>query len=105
MISIFPIKFIDKRVLNILQARAWEEQRKIFGDDRNRPVSFDDIHEMKYLELVIKEALRMYPPVPFYARTSNVDIKYKGIIFIYYSSCICKIFIFLKKVYYVLFQF
>nr|WCC58128.1 cytochrome P450 [Pharsalia antennata] len=59
------------------QVQAFEEQRKIFGNDRNRPITFDDIQAMKYLELVIKETLRMYPPVPFYGRNSDVDIKYK----------------------------
>lgn len=40
-----------------------------------RPVTFNDTLQMKYLERVILESLRMYPPVPIIARKVNEDVK------------------------------
>ncbi|KAK7073668.1 Cytochrome P450 4V2, partial [Halocaridina rubra] len=50
-----------------LQARVHEELDAIFGDD-DRPVTMADLREMKYTENCIKEALRIFPSVPFIAR-------------------------------------
>lgn len=57
-----------------LQARVMEELEGIFqGSDR--PCTFQDTLEMKYLERVIMETLRLYPPVPIIARQLNEDVK------------------------------
>jgi cytochrome P450 family 4 len=57
-----------------IQEKVLQEQYAIFGDS-NREVTFADTIEMKYLERVIMETLRMYPPVPIIARRVNEDVK------------------------------
>jgi cytochrome P450 len=57
-----------------IQARVYDELYEIFGDS-DRPVTFADTLRMKYLERVILESLRMYPPVPIIARKLNRDVK------------------------------
>ncbi|KAK4879369.1 hypothetical protein RN001_007515 [Aquatica leii] len=61
---------------HLVQVRVVEELNKIFGDDPLRPITFNDIQSMKYLEAVIKEVLRVYPPVPYYSRTSETEINF-----------------------------
>ena len=57
-----------------IQDRVMAEQKEIFkGSDRDP--TFADTIEMKYLERVILETLRMYPPVPIIARKINQDLQ------------------------------
>ncbi|CAH2062931.1 unnamed protein product, partial [Iphiclides podalirius] len=57
-----------------IQAKVYDELYEIFGDS-DRPVTFEDTLHMKYLERVIFESLRMYPPVPIIARKLKRDVK------------------------------
>lgn len=50
-----------------IQAKVHEELDSLFGDS-DRPVTMGDLREMKYTENCIKEALRLFPSVPFLAR-------------------------------------
>jgi hypothetical protein len=51
-----------------------QELNQIFGDS-DRPATFADTLQMKYLERCLLETLRMYPPVPVIARKLQEDVK------------------------------
>ncbi|XP_063367906.1 cytochrome P450 4C1-like [Cydia amplana] len=55
-----------------VQDKIREEYRKIIGE-ADRSFTMSDFTEMKYLEAVIKETLRLYPSVPFIGRTVTED--------------------------------
>ncbi|XP_076762871.1 cytochrome P450 4g15-like [Xylocopa sonorina] len=57
-----------------VQNRVHEELDEIF-EGTNRVCTFEDTLRMKYLERVILETLRMFPPVPLIARTLNEDVQ------------------------------
>nr|CAD7258623.1 unnamed protein product [Timema shepardi] len=57
-----------------IQDKVSQELDEIFGDS-DRPVTYQDTLEMKYLERCLLETLRMYPPVPIIARQLQEDIK------------------------------
>lgn len=61
-----------------MQQRVFEEQQAIFGDDIKRDCTFADTLQMTYLERVICETLRLYPPVPLIARKLEEDTKLKS---------------------------
>ncbi|KAG9479846.1 hypothetical protein GDO78_011724 [Eleutherodactylus coqui] len=60
-----------------VQEMVHKELDDIFGQS-DRPATTDDLKNMKYLEAVIKEALRLYPSVPFFARTITEDCIING---------------------------
>ncbi|XP_047996377.1 cytochrome P450 4V2-like, partial [Leguminivora glycinivorella] len=57
-----------------VQAKVHQELDEVFGDS-NRPVTPEDLPRLKYLEAVIKESLRLYPPVPIVAREVRSDVE------------------------------
>ncbi|EDW31621.1 GL11221 [Drosophila persimilis] len=61
------------------QRKLFEEQREVMGDSGlDREATFQEISEMKYLDLFIKEAQRVYPSVPFVGRYTEKDYVIDG---------------------------
>lgn len=58
-----------------IQERVWQEIDDVMGGDRERAPSMKELHEMRYLECVIKEALRLFPSVPLIARKIKEDVQ------------------------------
>ncbi|EDW89347.2 uncharacterized protein Dyak_GE19199 [Drosophila yakuba] len=61
------------------QRKLFEEQREVMGNSElGRDATFQDISQMKYLDLFIKEAQRVYPSVPFIGRFTEKDYVIDG---------------------------
>ncbi|KRY69402.1 Cytochrome P450 4V2 [Trichinella pseudospiralis] len=61
-----------------IQAKVHEELDSIFSDD-DRDATFEDVKNMTYLECCLKEALRLFPSVPLFARFINEDFDIGGL--------------------------
>ena len=57
-----------------IQTRIQDELDTIFGSERERDVTPEDLKHMNYLECVIKESLRMFPSVPLIGRKLTEDM-------------------------------
>lgn len=56
-----------------MQQKLYKEQCEVMGNDMNRDANFQEIAQMKYLDLFLKEAQRVYPSVPFIGRYCEKD--------------------------------
>lgn len=58
-----------------VQQKLFEEIRQVIGDDRDKSITMHELQDLKYLECVIKESLRLYPPVPIIGRIPESEIE------------------------------
>ncbi|XP_037714134.1 probable cytochrome P450 4ad1 [Drosophila subpulchrella] len=61
-----------------IQSKAFEEQQRIFGNNLSGEADLVSLDQMVYLELIIRETLRLYPSVPLIARTNRKPIDING---------------------------
>lgn len=61
-----------------VQERLHHELDAIFGDDDDRDITFEDLKSLTYMEMCIKEALRLFPSVPIFGRTLVEDCDIGG---------------------------
>ncbi|KAJ8955793.1 hypothetical protein NQ314_006842 [Rhamnusium bicolor] len=69
---------IREEVANFIQNK--EIQQKLYGEivdivgtDSKSEITISQINELKYLDMVVKEGLRHYPPGPIVERTIDSD--------------------------------
>ncbi|KAJ8024059.1 Cytochrome P450 4V2 [Holothuria leucospilota] len=62
-----------------VQKKIQEELERVFGNDRERFLTSDDLQQLEYLSCVMKESQRLLPPVPFVGRDLEEDTRIGGI--------------------------
>ncbi|XP_022910840.2 cytochrome P450 4V2-like [Onthophagus taurus] len=60
-----------------IQQKAYEEVHSILGGDIHQTITNQQVAQMKYLDLVIKESLRLSPAIPMYTRILEEDVTYE----------------------------
>lgn len=67
------------------QEKAVEELKEIFNESDRMP-TYEDLSNMKYLEKVIKETLRIWPSVPYIIRDVTEDTLLPCTLSLFYVS-------------------
>ena len=60
-----------------IQERLYEEIREVMGD--SKIVTYEMLSQFHYLEMVLKESLRLYPSVPGIGRVLTEDLDVEGV--------------------------
>lgn len=58
-----------------VQQRIFEELQRVLGPDASAPVTQAQLQDLKYLDCVIKETMRLYPPVPAIGRHAQKELE------------------------------
>lgn len=57
-----------------VQKKLFKAIKDVFGSDTGDSVTYQQLQEVTYLDFVVKEALRLYPPIPAIGRYIEEDI-------------------------------
>ncbi|XP_044311371.1 cytochrome P450 4V2 isoform X2 [Varanus komodoensis] len=60
-----------------IQRKVHSELDEVLGDSDHH-ITLDDLKQLRYLECVVKEALRLFPSVPLFSRTLSDDCCIRG---------------------------
>ncbi|XP_028969051.1 cytochrome P450 4c3-like [Galendromus occidentalis] len=61
-----------------VQEKIFEEMESVFGGDHTCTVTNEHLRQLKYLDMVLKETQRIYPPVPMIARRVTTEFELLG---------------------------
>ncbi|XP_065091256.1 cytochrome P450 4d1-like [Ochlerotatus camptorhynchus] len=64
-----------------VQQKVYEEVQTVIGDDPTTPITLSKLNQLNYLDLVIKETLRLYPSVPIFGRKLLDNHEINGTVF------------------------
>lgn len=56
-----------------IQEKLYEEIISIFPDDRS--LEYEELNGLPFMEMVINETMRLFPPIPFVGRLATNDFK------------------------------
>jgi len=76
-----------------VQEKVLAEIDAVFCGDKERPVTMDDLRKLTYLEQVIKETLRKYPPAMMIGRSLNEDCEIEGHVIPKDTQCLIMLFL------------
>nr|UZE89865.1 cytochrome P450 CYP4416B2 [Chrysoperla zastrowi sillemi] len=66
---------LNLAVYKDVQNKVYEELFQVLGSDLNRTINFDDLPKLTYMEMVMKESMRLFPIAPFIIRELTDDIQ------------------------------
>lgn len=58
-----------------MQQKVFNEIVSVFGNDLKKPATISDLNDLKYLDLVIKETLRLHPSAGLFGRKALEEVE------------------------------